>query len=318
MPLYSCTLKAFPEGGTMYYLTDWQGNNAEVLNAKCKTQQTAYYYPYGEPTIEPSGQRFLYGGKEREHAGGRNSYDFSARCLISPLAQWGVPDRKAEKYYPLSVYSYCGGDPINYIDPTGNVIIFINGMHTGDGGKPEYWGGIDSQIKTDFNDEKALYYDGSLGGKNGLTDNLNPAIRHAYGYNVGMQDAPNIISNLEEGETIKFVTHSMGASYAKGFIAGMKSYGKVNDIDISSKIEFEVDFAPFQPKGQRAADGINTITIQHFCDGIALPVDMPNADNHVTHENVHPTIISVFSEHSITSFIDDLKKIWEFLNTQNR
>ena len=68
---------------------------------------------------------FLYGGKEREHGGGRNSYDFSARCLIAPLGQWGVPDRKAEKYYPLSIYSYCGGDPINRIDDDGKEIIVL-------------------------------------------------------------------------------------------------------------------------------------------------------------------------------------------------
>ncbi len=63
---------------------------------------------------------FLYGAKEREHGGGRNSYDFSARCLIAPLGQWGVPDRNAEKYYPYSPYTYCAGDPINYVDPDGN------------------------------------------------------------------------------------------------------------------------------------------------------------------------------------------------------
>ncbi len=48
------------------------------------SQATAFsYYPYGEPTIEPEGQRYLFGGKEREHAGGRNSYDFGARTLTS-------------------------------------------------------------------------------------------------------------------------------------------------------------------------------------------------------------------------------------------
>lgn len=45
--------------------------------------QRTIYYPYGEPTIEPMGQRYLFDGKEREHAGGRTSYDFGGRCLTS-------------------------------------------------------------------------------------------------------------------------------------------------------------------------------------------------------------------------------------------
>ena len=108
-----------PSKGTQYYITDWQGNNVDVINRSRKIVQTTSYYPYGEPTIEPSGQRFLYGGKEREHGAGRNTYDFSARSLIAPLGQWCVPDRLSEKTPGQSIYSYCGGDPINYVDPDG-------------------------------------------------------------------------------------------------------------------------------------------------------------------------------------------------------
>lgn len=100
------------------YLTDWQDNNVAVINNKGDIVQKTAYYPYGEPTVEPSGQRFLFGGKEREHAAGRNTYDFSARCL-TPYGNWNVNDQKAEKYYNLSPYSYCAGDPINFIDPDG-------------------------------------------------------------------------------------------------------------------------------------------------------------------------------------------------------
>ena len=108
-----------PGKGAQYYVPDWQGNNVGVVDKSGKLIETTTYYPYGEPTKEPTGQRFLYGGKEREHGGGRNSYDFSARCLIAPLGQWGVPDPQAEKYFSYSPYSYCAGDPINRIDPDG-------------------------------------------------------------------------------------------------------------------------------------------------------------------------------------------------------
>ena len=113
------------EKGAQYNIADWQGNNVDVINRSGKIVQTTAYYPYGEPTIEPSGQRFLYGGKEREHGGGRNTYDVSARSLIAPLGQWCVPDRLSEKTPEQSIYSYCGGDPINYVDPNGMQRYFI-------------------------------------------------------------------------------------------------------------------------------------------------------------------------------------------------
>ncbi len=105
-------------GSPRYYITDWQGNNVAVVDKAGSVVQKTTYYPYGEPTIGPEGQRYLFGGKEREHAGGRNSYDFGARSL-TPYARWSTPDPLAEKFYPISPYSYCGGDPINGVDRDG-------------------------------------------------------------------------------------------------------------------------------------------------------------------------------------------------------
>ena len=113
-----------PQGGTMYYLTDWQGNNAVVADNRGNVVQETTCYPYGEPTVEPSGQRYLFGGKEREHAGGRNAYDFGAR-ILTPYGSWSTPDPLAEKFYPISPYSYCGGDPINNIDPDGKQVFVL-------------------------------------------------------------------------------------------------------------------------------------------------------------------------------------------------
>ena len=113
-----------PDKGAMYYVTDWQGNNVAVVSNTGLVAQRTIYYPYGEPTIEPSGQRYLFGGKEREHAGDRNFYDFGARCL-TPYGRWGVPDSEAESFYPYSPYTYCVGDPINYIDPDGRQVLVM-------------------------------------------------------------------------------------------------------------------------------------------------------------------------------------------------
>ena len=113
------------DGSPCYYITDWQGNNAAVVNSAGSIIQSAAYYPYGEPTVEPKGQRFLFGGKEREHAGGRNAYDFGPRSLL-PYGCWPSPDILAEKSYPTSPFVYCGGDPINNIDPTGKIVKAID------------------------------------------------------------------------------------------------------------------------------------------------------------------------------------------------
>ncbi len=134
----SLEYSAFPGGyftpeGTYYYITDWQGNNIAVFSDKGRPAQQTTYYPYGEPTVEPAGQRYLFGGKEREHAGGSNSSDFGPRCL-TPTGSWSAADRMSESFYPLSPFSYCGGDPINRVDRDGNiplpVILALSGAVT--------------------------------------------------------------------------------------------------------------------------------------------------------------------------------------------
>ncbi len=43
----------------------------------------------------------------------------AARTRHASLPIFHRPDHIAEKYYHLSPYTYCAGDPLNYIDPTG-------------------------------------------------------------------------------------------------------------------------------------------------------------------------------------------------------
>ncbi len=35
--------------------------------------------------------------------------------------RWLTPDPKSEDYYGVSPYSYCAGDPVNFVDPDGYV-----------------------------------------------------------------------------------------------------------------------------------------------------------------------------------------------------
>ena len=39
------------------------------------------------------------------------------------LHRWLVPDPQSEKYYGISPYAYCGGDPVNLVDPDGRELV---------------------------------------------------------------------------------------------------------------------------------------------------------------------------------------------------
>ncbi len=91
------------------------------------------YYPDGEPWMEPEGtNRFTFGGKERVSLGGLNQYDFGPRLLNAAVGVWGAPDPQAEKFYGISPYSYCAGNPVMLGDPTGCSPIFsVSGKFLG-------------------------------------------------------------------------------------------------------------------------------------------------------------------------------------------
>ena len=114
--------------GTLHiYVPDFQGNVIGVVNSRThQLEQQTDYYPYGQPHPDALGaeiQRRKYGGKELLTELGLDEYDFSARRL-APCGSFTQPDPKATKYPWLSPYAYCAGDPINYVDPTGERLFF--------------------------------------------------------------------------------------------------------------------------------------------------------------------------------------------------
>ena len=93
-----------------------------------KLVQRTDYYASGEPWLEPeygnsaSGNRYLFGGKERMAGGALNEYDFEARNYVASFQRFTTIDPEAEKFPWLSPYAYCNGNPINFIDPTGGEV----------------------------------------------------------------------------------------------------------------------------------------------------------------------------------------------------
>ena len=57
--------------------------------------------------------------------GTRPQYDSGARRMSPSYGRFTTMDPLGEKYYHLSPYAYCAGDPVNYVDPTGKEGVFI-------------------------------------------------------------------------------------------------------------------------------------------------------------------------------------------------
>ena len=107
--------------GYRYYIKDYQGNTANCVPYS-GTANWRYYYPYGFPIEADSKNddiRHLYSGKELDRMHQLGWYDFHARTLDPLRGQFTSLDPLCEKYYGYSPYSFCAGNPVNFIDPTG-------------------------------------------------------------------------------------------------------------------------------------------------------------------------------------------------------
>jgi len=80
--------------------------------------QLTDYYPFGLPHGKPNGtNKYLYNGKEIDNE--LHMYDYGARFLGLDIPVWRAVDPLAEKYYSLSPYAYCAGNPIRFNDVDG-------------------------------------------------------------------------------------------------------------------------------------------------------------------------------------------------------
>ncbi|MBP5345001.1 MAG: RHS repeat-associated core domain-containing protein [Bacteroidales bacterium] len=107
-----------------FYVQDYQGNNRMVVNAYADTvEQVNHYYSYGalmgDISTNEDEQKYKYGDKELDRKFGLDLNDFEARQQDPLVGRFTSIDPMAEKYYSISPYAYCAGDPINLIDPSG-------------------------------------------------------------------------------------------------------------------------------------------------------------------------------------------------------
>ena len=120
----------------LIHLCDHLGSVRSVIDGDTGTVvEASDYYPFGKritppPAAEPveatsqsatSPNRWLFSGKESQSFLYANIplLDFGARMYNPTIARWTTADPLSEKYYGISPYVYCLGNPISIIDPNG-------------------------------------------------------------------------------------------------------------------------------------------------------------------------------------------------------
>lgn len=119
----------FDEEGAVHYLhRDIQGSVVMETDSVGAIARQINYYPYGEPWREPGGQPLTYQGKERTKA--TSSYDFGPRSYDAPILLWRQSDLNGSNQPAFAPHSYCGANPVKFIDPDGKDIVVLAGfMH---------------------------------------------------------------------------------------------------------------------------------------------------------------------------------------------
>lgn len=114
-----------------FYVRDRLGSTVAVVGQNGKTVQLTAYYPSGIPYdilgFDRTTDHLHIGNKWIEHDG-YYSYDNAARIHFPLLPSYDAPDPKAEQYPSFSPYAHCAGDPINFIDPTGEEWLTLKDM----------------------------------------------------------------------------------------------------------------------------------------------------------------------------------------------
>ena len=110
-----------------YYVQvkDYQGNVRAVLDQNHNVVERNDYYPYGGliNASDTQLQPYKYSSKELDRENGLDLYDSQARWYDPMLPQTTTQDPLAEKYFSISPYTWCAGNPFMLVDPDGKEII---------------------------------------------------------------------------------------------------------------------------------------------------------------------------------------------------
>ena len=107
-----------------YYIADHLGSVRAVTDAEGEVLDTFDYMPYGSEISSTSSTTtdYRFTGKERQSKVNNSIYDSFAR-FQNTYGRFMSIDPKAESFYHISPYTYCAGDPVNLVDPDGEIPI---------------------------------------------------------------------------------------------------------------------------------------------------------------------------------------------------
>lgn len=114
--------------GSVRAVVDITDEDADVDSAVLEESD---YMPFGtrftDSTAAPTDtdNRYRFADKEEQAFASLPYIDFGARLYDPVTARWNTSDPMAEKYHRSSPYAYCLGNPVNNVDPDGNVVWFI-------------------------------------------------------------------------------------------------------------------------------------------------------------------------------------------------
>ena len=107
------------------YIRDHLGSTRLVCDGNSgKVVQSLEYFPSGLifRSSNFDWQSYRFTGKELITVHGLNWYDSKARMQEFQIPGFKSLDPLCENYYGISPYSYCAGNPVNNVDPTGKII----------------------------------------------------------------------------------------------------------------------------------------------------------------------------------------------------
>ena len=177
-----------------------------VVDQSGNVEEVNHYYPFGgllSSSVSNAVQPYKYNGKELDRKSGLDWYDYGARHYDAAIGRFTTVDPMIDKYYPLTPYDYCGGNPICHRDEEGKFINNVVGFFIG--------GGVDLGIQVAAN----------LVSGNGAFDDIDWVSVGASAVEGGLT------SGLSAGKTLVV---NAGVAIAKNTINGIKDGDRASDI----------------------------------------------------------------------------------------